>query len=68
MPQLIRQAQLVRQIIAADPEAIGELYDLYGAKVYLVAHRVMASPDDAEDIVQDVFLGLILDLITLCPL
>ena len=58
MPQSPRQAQLVQRAISGDPAALGDIYDLYGEPIYLVAHRLMACPDDAEDVVQDVFLGL----------
>ena len=58
MPLSPVQVQLVKRAISGDPEALGELYDLYGAAVYLVTNRVMACSEDAEDVVQDVFLGL----------
>ncbi len=58
MPLSPRQVQVVQGAISGDPEALGELYDLYGAAVYLVTNRIMACPEDAEDVVQDVFLGL----------
>ncbi len=58
MPQSPGQVQLVKRAISGDPEALGELYDLYGAAVYLVTNRIMVCPEDAEDVVQDVFLDL----------
>ena len=58
MPQSPRQAQLVQRVISGDPAALGDIYDLYGEPIYLIARRLMACPDDAEDVVQDVFLGL----------
>ncbi len=58
MPQSPRQVQLVQRAISGDPAAIGDIYDLYGERIYLVANRLMACPDDAEDVVQDVFLSL----------
>ena len=58
MTQSPRQAQLIQQVISGDPEALGDIYDLYGEPIYLVAYRLMTCPEDAEDVVQDVFLGL----------
>ncbi len=43
---------------AGEPEAIAELYEMFGATVYRVALRLMNSVADAEDVVQDVFVGL----------
>ena len=53
-----RQVQLVKQAISGDPAALGEIFDLHGEAIYLVASRLMACHEDAEDVVQDVFLGL----------
>ncbi len=53
-----RQAALVEGARAGEPEAIAELYDLFGATVYRVALRLMNSAADADDVVQDVFIGL----------
>ncbi len=58
MTQSPGQVQLVKRAVSGDPEALGELYDLYGAAVYLVTNRIMVCPEDAEDVVQDVFLDL----------
>ena len=43
---------------AGDTDAIAELYEQYGTIVFRVAARLLNSTDDAEDVVQDVFLGL----------
>ncbi len=43
---------------AGEPEAIAELYEMFGGTVYRVALRLMNSVADAEDVVQDVFVGL----------
>ena len=52
------QSALVEGARVGEPEAIAELYDLFGPTVYRVALRLMNSAADAEDVVQDVFLGL----------
>jgi len=46
--------------LATDPSsAIGELYDRYSRLVYGVAVAVLSDPQEAEDLTQEVFLGLI---------
>jgi RNA polymerase sigma-70 factor (ECF subfamily) len=40
------------------PEAVGELYNRHADAVYALALRVTGSPDDADDVLQDVFVGL----------
>ena len=44
---------------ASRPEAIVALYDQYGASLFRVACSLISSPADAEDAVQEVFLGLV---------
>ncbi len=51
-------AALVDKARAGDPEALAALYDEYGQRLFGVAYRVTRSPEDAADIVQDVFVGL----------
>ncbi len=58
MAESREQAELVQRARARDPSATAQLYRLYGGAVYRVARRMLGSADDAEDIVQDVFLGL----------
>ncbi len=41
-----------------DPAALSVLYDEFGAWLYRLAYRVTGSRDEAEDVVQDVFVGL----------
>lgn len=41
-----------------DPAALSVLYDEFGAWLYRLAYRVTGSHEDAEDVVQDVFVGL----------
>ncbi len=41
-----------------DPATIARLYERYGGVVYRLALRFMKDPADAEDVLQDVFLGL----------
>jgi RNA polymerase sigma-70 factor, ECF subfamily len=51
-------AALVEQARAGAPEALAALYEKYGQRLFGVAYRVTRSPEDAADIVQDVFVGL----------
>jgi len=52
------EGQLVERAVMQDPAAIAQLYERFGSVVYRIGHRLMESPEDAEDVVQDVFLGL----------
>lgn len=39
-------------------DAVGELYRRHANGVYALAYRILGSPDEAEDVLQDVFVGL----------
>lgn len=41
-----------------DPAALGQVYAAHADVVYRVALRLLADPDAAEDVLQDVFVGL----------
>jgi RNA polymerase sigma-70 factor (ECF subfamily) len=41
-----------------DRDAITELFRLYGQQLYEVAYRITGRRDDADDVVQDLFVGL----------
>lgn len=43
---------------AGDPAALAELYGVHGESVRRVAWRILGDPDEAEEVVQDVFVGL----------
>ena len=49
---------LLDDAAAGSAIALARLFELYSAHVQLVAYRLTMSADDAEDIVQDVFIGL----------
>jgi RNA polymerase sigma factor (sigma-70 family) len=49
---------LVRRARAAEPDALDTLFQMFGKVVYSSAYRIMLSAADADDILQDVFLGL----------
>lgn len=53
-----RSAELVARARRGDPEALGRLYDAFGAGLFRLAYRLTGSREDAEDTVHDVFVGL----------
>jgi len=46
---------LVRDIAAGSADALGALYDKYAPAVFALARRIVSRPEDAEEVVQDVF-------------
>jgi RNA polymerase sigma-70 factor (ECF subfamily) len=51
-------AQLLDRARRGDEQAMATLYDRYSRVVYSVALRVLRDPSSAEDVLQDVFLGV----------
>ena len=49
---------LLEQAARGSGDALAALFELHAAMVHRVAYRLTMSADDAEDIVQDVFVGL----------
>jgi RNA polymerase sigma-70 factor (ECF subfamily) len=49
---------LVSQIARADADAFAVLYDRYGGPVYSLAVGILRDPHVAQDVTQDVFLGI----------
>lgn len=56
--QNIDEQALVRAIASGDEQALGRAYDLHGRMVYSLALRILSSPPEAEEVLQDVFLQL----------
>lgn len=54
--QQAEEAQLVERALAGDQEAIATLVNRYSGAVYNQAYRMLGSPQEAEDAVQEVFL------------
>lgn len=52
LPSLLEEAR------RGSRRALAELYREYGSVVYDAAHRILRSGADAEDVTQDVFVGL----------
>jgi RNA polymerase sigma-70 factor (ECF subfamily) len=51
-------AVLLEAVRGGSVEALGELYRRYGELVYGAAVRLTGSHEEAEDVLQDVFVGL----------
>jgi RNA polymerase sigma-70 factor (ECF subfamily) len=53
-----RDADLVAAVRAGNSDALGRLYEQHADAVFALALRMTASEPDAEDVLQDVFVGL----------
>jgi len=49
---------VVSMVRRGNPEALGKLFDTHSREVYRLAYRILGAREDAEDTVQDVFVGL----------
>ncbi|HEU0152162.1 MAG TPA: sigma-70 family RNA polymerase sigma factor [Arenimonas sp.] len=58
---------LVGRIRFGDAAALGQLYDLALPRVYGLAMRVLRQPQDAEEVVSDVFLQVWDQAVGFCP-
>ena len=58
---------LMGRIRFGDSEALGTLYDLALGRVYGLALRVLRQPQDAEEVVSDVFLQVWDQAVSYCP-
>ena len=52
------EATLLQHIAGRDYEAFSELYDAYSGLVYSMAIRILRSPQEAEAVVQQVFMTI----------
>lgn len=50
--------ELFRRLKAKKTSALAELYDSYGDIMYSLALQILRNPQEAEDLVQEVFLNL----------
>ena len=55
-------SDLPDRIRLGSAEALSEAYRIYGTRIFQLAYRITGNRADAEDILQDVFLGLPLAL------
>ena len=54
MREPTNDAVLLKRLQAGDQDAIGDLADLYGAKIFQLAFRYLRNKEDAEEVAQDV--------------
>ncbi|MBI3586102.1 MAG: sigma-70 family RNA polymerase sigma factor [Ignavibacteriales bacterium] len=53
-----QDADLVKRIQQQDKKALSQLYDLYSPILYPLALRIVSSQEEAEDVLQEVFLQI----------
>ncbi len=54
----LAQPDFVERLRAGKTDALAQAYDLYAPTVYQIGYRLLGEAADAEDLVQDVFVGL----------
>lgn len=54
-PRVTEDLELMRRIADRDPAALRALYDRHAGLVYSIALRILRKPEDAEELVVDVF-------------
>lgn len=52
----VSDAELLQQVAGGDQDALSELYDRFSASLLALATRVLHSPEDAEEVLQEVFV------------
>jgi RNA polymerase sigma-70 factor (ECF subfamily) len=52
------EASLITRLQAGDQTALEETFNLYSAKLYNIAHRILGDTADTEEVIQDVFWTL----------
>jgi RNA polymerase sigma-70 factor, ECF subfamily len=55
---LLSRSDLIAAVRAGSPDALGEMFVRYADALLAVAYRLTTSMVEAEDVVQDVFVGL----------
>lgn len=50
-----QESDLVRRLKSGDPAALEAIFNLYSAKLYNVARRILGEDSDTEEVIQDVF-------------
>lgn len=56
--KLYTDSELIHLLKADDTTAFSEIYLRYGERLYKQAYHVLRNPEDAKDIVQDIFTAL----------
>jgi RNA polymerase sigma-70 factor, ECF subfamily len=58
VPRAETDAELVAALAVDQSSALGRLYDRHAGLVYGLAMKILATPSEAEDLTQEVFLSL----------
>ena len=56
---MLEDAKLLMRLKRGDREALRRIYMKYGGDLLTLAANLLSDPAGAEDVVQDVFLGLV---------
>ncbi len=54
----MQETEIIQSLKEGDKNALGQVYDRYGAALYGVVLRIVQSPEVAEEVVQDVFVKI----------
>lgn len=65
MPETNKEHNLIKNLIKGDAYSFDEIYELYNKRVYAFSFRNLKNKEDAEGVVQEVFLNLWKDRIKL---
>lgn len=57
-PIRINDREVLKSLIAGNEQAFKEIYEAYHGNLYLYAYKLVEDTDEAEDIVQEVFVYL----------
>lgn len=57
-PSTMDDAQLLQRIAQQDRQAFGQLYDRYSGVLYSTTLRILNNPEEASDVLQDVFIQI----------
>lgn len=58
MNEIQQRSRVLDDVRSGSREALGELYRAHSDAVFTLAYRLTGSREDAEDVLQDVFVGL----------
>ena len=58
MNHMMGERQLVKQLKRGDQSSFQELYTAYAPKLFAFSRKYLSSPEDAEEIVQEVFIRI----------
>jgi RNA polymerase sigma-70 factor (ECF subfamily) len=56
--QMLSDSQVIQELQAGSERALRYVYDRYSGRIYFLAMKFLKSPEQAQELVQDVFLKL----------